>query len=71
MKYIETDFYDERVTFEDEGEVHSASLINSQDDGQRMSATFWYRGVEYRLKKWMELVPNQGTTLNITITKEV
>ena len=70
MKYIETDCYNEFVTFEHEGETYDAELYGVYEDDYNMRGYFEFQGKEYRLTKDLKLATDGATVLNIRI-KEV
>lgn len=67
MKYIETDYDCERVTFEHEGEEHIRDLRSVQHTDYTMQGNFEFEGKEYLLHKYMYLDPANGTCLKIEI----
>lgn len=54
LKYIETDFYNESIAFEDNGEKHTRDLRGVQESDYETKGTFEYNGKEYLLHKHME-----------------
>lgn len=70
MKYIGSDYYNEWVMFEHQGQTHTRDLYAVYEDDYRMRGLFEFEGKEYILTKELELDDADTTVLVIKI-KEV